>query len=108
MIRKSVLSAIFIFVLNACGGGGENDNAEEEVSGIGTVRSLDTNYIDVTDSFDSLTLFQYNPNSQQILLRVNNPDRDDVASWALAIRTSHDPVGALMVEDIEVKLFETS
>lgn len=105
---KNVLVAVsyvLVAILSGCGGGGSNSDTPSGSSGIGTIRSTDKDYINVNDNFDSLTFIKDKSNAQRILLRIPRED-NAVDLWALSIKTDKDLNGSLLVEDIEVKLFE--
>jgi len=110
MIKVITLFAVMI-LLTSCGGGKTETHGSETYSGdyysAGKIKSTDTNYIEVDDSFYRWELIS-STELIQILLRVYelpSGHANDPALWALAVRIQPNPSGIVYASDMEVKLF---
>ena len=72
---------------------------------VGTIRSTNTDHIDINHKFNSWLIIIID-SKQEIRLKVFEKKREyDVpALWALAIRTQSYPVGSISAKDLEIKL----
>jgi len=73
---------------------------------VGTAHSTDISYINFNHKFNSWLILS-NSEQQQIMLKVKEKlgQFDDPALWALAIRTQPNPIGTILAQNVEIKLF---
>lgn len=84
-----------------------SNSADNNNFSVGTARSTDIGYININNKFNSWLITQIGAERQEILLIVKEVlgEFNAPAKWALAIRTQPDPIGTILAEDVEIKLF---